>query len=120
MSERLRKIAGMEPAEWRERGRQLLLKSGERFLGIRQGEMSDRAFRHRLLPPFDQAPVEALAQDVLEVMRGLDFSRRPFMPLFGARELTASLVRRRFPADCERLLRRARPSPRARHRREER
>lgn len=84
-----------------------MLKSGERFLGMRQGEIRDRAFRRRLRPPFDQAPVETLAQDVLKVMRGLDFSRRPFMPLFGARDLTASLFRRRFPAECERLLHRA-------------
>ncbi len=97
----------MEPVEWRERGRQLLLKSGERYFGMRQGEMNDRTFRRRLVPPFDQAPVETVAEDVLEVMRGLDFSRRPFMPLFGARELTASLFRRRFPAECERLLHRA-------------
>jgi hypothetical protein len=107
ISARLRKIAGMEPAEWRERGRQLLLKSGERFFGMRQGEMNDRTFRRRLVSPFDQASVETVAEDVLEVMRGLDFSRRPFMPLFGARELTASLLRRRFPAECERLLHRA-------------
>jgi len=107
ISARLRKIPGMEPAEWRERGRQLLLKSGERFFGMRQGEMNDRTFRRRLVSPFDQASVETVAEDVLEVMRGLDFSRRPFMPLFGARELTASLLRRRFPAECERLLHRA-------------
>jgi hypothetical protein len=104
---RLQKVAGMAPPEWHERGRQLLLKSGERFLGMRQGELGDRAFRRRLLPPFDGAPVEAVAEDVLRVMRGLDFSRRPFMPLFGARDLTASLFRRRFPVECERLLRRA-------------
>ena len=36
---RLNKIAGMPPAEWRERGRQLLLKSGERFLRLHQGEL---------------------------------------------------------------------------------
>jgi hypothetical protein len=104
---RLKHIAVMSPAEWHERGRQLLLKSGERFFGVHQGELSDRAFRRHLASPFDQAPVETVAQDVLEVMRGLDFSRRPFMPLFGARELTASIFRRRFPSECERLLRRA-------------
>lgn len=107
ISERLQKIAGMAPAEWHERGRQLLLKSGERFFGLNQGELNDKAFRRRLLPPFTQAPIETVAEDVLEVMRGLDFSRRPFMPLFGARDLTASLFRRRFPAECERLLHRA-------------
>lgn len=104
---RLNKIAGMPPAEWRERGRQLLLKSGERFLRLHQGELNDRAFRRRLLPPFSDAAVDTVAADVLEVMRGLDFSRRPFMPLFGIRELTASLFRRRFPVECERLLHRA-------------
>jgi hypothetical protein len=103
----LRKLAGMSPVEWRERGRQLLLKSGERLFGMQQGEMSDRALRLRLWPPFDQATNETVAADVLEVMRGLDFSRRPFMPLFGARELTGSLFRRRFPHECERLLHRA-------------
>lgn len=107
LSGRLQKIAGMAPAEWQERGRQLLLKSGERFFGLKQGELKDRALRRRLVPPFDQSPLETISEDVLEVMRGLDFSRRPFMPLFGARELTASLFRRRFPAECERLLRRA-------------
>ncbi|HKT34002.1 MAG TPA: alginate lyase family protein [Nitrospira sp.] len=107
MTGRLRKIAGMSPAEWHERSRQLLLKSGERFFGINQGEMTDAAFRRRLVSPFDRASIETVAEDVLEVMRGLDLSRRPFMPLFGARELTVSLFRRRFPAECERLLRRA-------------
>jgi len=107
ISARLRNIAGMEAAEWRERGRQILLKSGERFFRMRQGEISDRAFRRRLIPPFDRASVETVAEDVLEVMRGLDFSRRPFMPLFGARDLTASLFRRRFPAECKQLLSRA-------------
>ena len=90
---RLRKLAGMSPVEWHERGRQLLSKSGERFLGLHQGELSDRTFRRRLLPPFGQASIESMAADVLEVMRGLDFSRRPFMPLFGARELSASMFR---------------------------
>ena len=107
MTARLRKIAGMAPAEWRERGRQFLLKSGERFFGMQQGEMNDRALRRRLVPPFEEAPIEAVAEDLLEAMRGLDFSRRPFMPLFGARELTASVFRRRFPAECRRLLHRA-------------
>src|SRR4029079_1352040 len=98
----LRKIAGMEPAEWRERGRQLLRKSGERFFGMRQGEVNDRTFRRRLVSPFDQASVETVAEDVLEVMRGLDFSRRPFMPLFGARELLVSVLRLQSPAACAR------------------
>ena len=58
---RLKKIARMPPAEWRERGRQLLLKSGERFLRMHQGELSDRAFRQRLLPPFSDAAVDTVA-----------------------------------------------------------
>ena len=107
ISAKLKKIAAMAPAEWHERGRQFLLKSGERIFGIEQGELNDRAFRRRLVPPFDQGPVETVAEDVLGVMRGLDFSRRPFMPLFGMRELTVSLIRRRFPVECERLLDRA-------------
>ncbi|HKY73016.1 MAG TPA: alginate lyase family protein [Nitrospira sp.] len=104
---RLKKIAAMPPGEWRERGRQFLLRSGERFLGMQQGEFSDRTFRRRLLAPFDQASVETVVEEVLKILRGLDFSRRPIMPLFGARELTASVFRRRFPVDCERLLQRA-------------
>jgi Heparinase II/III-like protein/Heparinase II/III N-terminus len=107
MTPRLRKLAGMSPAEWRERGRQLLSKSGERFLGLHQGELSDRTFRGRLLPPFSQASIESTVADVVEVMRGLDFSRRPFMPLFGTRELAASMFRRRFPEEFQRLLHRA-------------
>jgi uncharacterized heparinase superfamily protein len=107
ISKNMKKIIAMSPAEWHERGRQLLLKSGERLFGLHQGELSDRAFRRRLLPPLNEASIETVAEDVLEVMRGLDFSRRPFMPLFGARDMTASLFRRRFPAECERLLYRA-------------
>jgi heparinase II/III-like protein len=104
---RLKKLARMSPAEWHERGRQLLSKSGERFLGLQQGELTDRTFRRRLLPPFSQASIDSMAADVLDVMRGLDFSRRPFMPLFGARELSASMFRRRFPEEFQRLLHRA-------------
>ena len=41
--ETIRKIAGMSPEELRERGRQALLKSGERWFGIDQGELTDQS-----------------------------------------------------------------------------
>jgi hypothetical protein len=104
---KMRKLAGMAPAEWHERGRQALVKTAERWLGFRQGELNDRAFRQRLLSPFDREPLEAVTEQVFGAMRGMDFSRRPFMPLFGSRELTASLFRRRFPRECHELLQRA-------------
>ncbi len=107
MLKAVQKLAGMAPSELRERSRQALSKSGERWLGFRQGELNDAEFRRRLASPLDRAPVEAVAEHMLTAMRGMDFSRRPFMPLFGSREYTASLCRRRFPRECEQLLRRA-------------
>src|SRR5262245_574386 len=93
----IRKLATMRPPEIRERSRQALLKYRERLFGFEQGEMSDKAFRRRLLPTFEGASVETITSQVLGVMRGSDFSRRPFMPLFGSREFAASSFRRRFP-----------------------
>ena len=86
----LRKLAAMKPPEFRERGRQTLLKYGERLLGFDQSEMGDRAFRRHLLPSFERMSLDSILAQILGLMRGSDFSRRPFMPLFGSREFTAS------------------------------
>jgi len=103
----IRKLAGMKPPELRERGRQVLLKYGERLFGWEQEEMSDKAFRRRLVPSFDCLPVDTVADKILDEMRGSDFSRRPFMPFFGSREFAAASLRRRFPQECNELLHRA-------------
>lgn len=103
----LRKLAAMKPPEFRERGRQTLLKYGERLLGFDQGEMGDRAFRRQLLPSFERMSLDSILAQILGLMRGSDFSRRPFMPLFGSREFTASSFRRRFPQECNELVHRA-------------
>ena len=103
----IRKLGCMKPPEIRERGRQSLLKYSEWLFGFEQGEMSDKAFRRRLLPSFEGASIETITSQVLGTMRGSDFSRRPFMPLFGSREYAASSFRRRFPQECNELLHRA-------------
>jgi hypothetical protein len=107
LADTIRKLAGMKPPELRERGRQALLRYAERWFGLVQGEMSDRAFRRRLQSSFAGMSLDAISAQILGVMRGSDFSRRPFMPLFGAREFTASSLRRRFPKECNELLHRA-------------
>ncbi|HEV2175339.1 MAG TPA: alginate lyase family protein, partial [Nitrospira sp.] len=103
----IRKLAGMKPPELRERGRQVLLKYGERLFGWEQGEMSDKAFRRRLVPLLGCLSVDTVADKILGEMRGSDFSRRPFMPFFGSREFAAASLRRRFPQECNELLHRA-------------
>jgi hypothetical protein len=103
----MRKLGRMKPPEIRERGRQGLLKYGERLFGHEQGEMSDRAFRRHLLPSLQGRSTDAIVSEVLSIMRGPDFSRRPFMPLFGCREFAVSTFRRRFPREANELIHRA-------------
>jgi len=107
MADRLRKLANMKLPEMCGRGRQTLLKYSERLFGFEQGEMSERAFRRRLVPSLERASLDTIIAQVFGAMRGSDFSRRPFMPLFGSREFAASIFRRRFPQECNELLRRA-------------
>ena len=66
----LRKLATMKPPEFRERGRQTLLKYGERLLGFDQGEMGDRAFRRQLLPSFERMSLDSILAQILGLMRG--------------------------------------------------
>jgi hypothetical protein len=107
IADTVRKLANMKFPEIRERGRQTVLKYGERLFGYEQGEISDRVFRRCLLPSFGGASADTIVAHVLDIMRGSDFSRRPFMPLFGSREFAASSFRRRFPRECSDLLHRA-------------
>jgi len=97
----------MKLPELLERGRQASLMYAERWFGVEQGEMSDRVFRRRLQCSLADMSLDAVCAQILNVMRGSDFSRRPFMPLFGSREFAASSLRRRFPEECNELLHRA-------------
>ncbi|HEU4686136.1 MAG TPA: alginate lyase family protein [Nitrospira sp.] len=106
LARRIRKAAGMDLAEWRERGRQVVHAYGERLLGIDQGELRDEALRRRLPPSLRRAPVATAAAEILETMRR-NGRRGGFMPVFESPEAAAALLKRRFPRECGELIQRA-------------